>query len=105
MTLLRAQTPPFVQERGLIGAGRHDNPGGHPANAFSLLVSIVLIFFVLLNNMHYIVSTLEVASCCVESRCANKITKIQTMFVGVWYVCCVRVCVHLWENLLTLLCV
>lgn len=22
--------------------------------------------------MHYIVSTLEVASCCVESRCANK---------------------------------
>lgn len=55
--------------------------------------------------MHYIVSTLEVASCCVESRCANKITKIQTMFVGVWYVCCVRVCVHLWENLLTLLCV
>lgn len=43
--------------------------------------------------MHYIVSTLEVASCCVESRCANKITKIQTMFVGVWYVCCVRVCV------------
>lgn len=45
VTLLRAQTPPFVQERGWIGAGRHDNPGGHPANAFSLLVSIVLIFF------------------------------------------------------------
>lgn len=47
--------------------------------------------------MHYIVSTLEVASCCVESRCANKITKIQTVCGCVVCMLCKSVCAFVGE--------